>query len=160
MNVKKKFSMFSYVRNERKIQHSGSKRSWSKIDIQKNYYYRSLTQDTAFSRNLKSYKRNLCFTKSWNELQLYCFEFTWSPLSTTIFKAPRALWRRRSSCSAAVWASISLSISTTTFKFLYPSSGFHMSSGATSTNISYLTTSSEAWTPAVSVKMITFIIVY
>lgn len=76
-----------------------------------------------------------------SKLNVYKPKVTWltcSPLSVTILSKPRDLWRRLSSSSEALWASMSLSISTTTFKFLYPFSGFHLTWGATSTMTSYL----------------------
>lgn len=59
-----------------------------------------------------------------------------SPLSVTIFKTPSDLWRRFSSSWQVFSASMSLSISTTIFNFLYPSSGTHLTSGDTSTTTS------------------------
>ena len=77
--------------------------------------------------------------------KLYAYEtrvtLTWvtcSPLSITILIEPSDLWRRLSSCSEVLLASMSLSISTTIFKFLYPFSGIHLTWGATSTMTSYL----------------------
>lgn len=135
--------------------------SWFEDTHSKTYYYSTIGVDKrkGWNPSLTKYCYFImnCFQNICHEYQLCQLRlvFTWSPLSITIFNEPSALWRRRNSCSAAAWASISLSISTTIFKFLYPSSGIHLTSGTTSTTTSYLTTSSEAWTPAVSDKMIT-----
>lgn len=101
--------------------------------------------------------------------KLYAHEtritLTWvtcSPLSVTILIEPSDLWRRLSSCSEARLASMSLSISTTIFKFLYPFSGIHLIWGATSTMTSYLEHKSisnhDQWNCMLSHSLFTFII--
>lgn len=76
--------------------------------------------------------------KKKEKISYFNISFTCSPLSVTIFNAPRDFWRCLNSFSEATFAFMSLSISTTIFKFLYPLSGIHLTSGATSTITSYL----------------------